>query len=240
MSKVYISGPMTGMPGFNYAAFNELAAELRERGYVVLNPAENFGGETDRPRADYMRLDIQHVLDADEVIVLDGWEGSRGAALEVKVALEVGIPVYDMRGDIVVDAPVIPKPVVQGYEVPRERGLYRVTQEVRITDPRTGGQKGKKLAELGALDPHALLTVAEVAGFGSRKYARMNYLRGYDWSLSFDAMQRHLLQFWDGQDVDAESGLPHVAHAAWHALALLAFMQRGLGTDDRYKGSENG
>lgn len=102
----------------------------------------------------------------------------------------------------------------------------------RITSE-TGGQKDKKRAQLGALDPKALLTLAEVAGFGAEKYDRYNMLKGYDWSLCFDAMQRHLLAFWAGEDVDPESGLPHVAHAAWHALTLLAFQQRGVGTDDR-------
>lgn len=105
--------------------------------------------------------------------------------------------------------------------------------EIRVTDPVTGGMKGKKQAQLGAIDPNALLRLAEVAGHGSDKYERLNYLKGYDWSLSFDALMRHLLQFWSGEDLDSESGLPHLAHASWHCLALLAFMERGLGTDDR-------
>jgi hypothetical protein len=109
-----------------------------------------------------------------------------------------------------------------------------MSEEVRVVSS-TGGEKGQKLAQLGSLDPQALLRVAEVAGFGARKYARMNFMRGYDWSLSFDAAQRHLLLFWDGQDLDDESGLPHLAHAAWHMLAMLAFLERNLGTDDRYK-----
>lgn len=107
--------------------------------------------------------------------------------------------------------------------------------ETRVTDPVTGGMKGKKLAELGALDPLALLQVAKVAGYGGQKYERLNYMKGYAWSLSFDAMQRHLLLFWSGEDTDEESGLPHLAHAAWHCLTLLAFVGGELGTDDRYK-----
>lgn len=105
--------------------------------------------------------------------------------------------------------------------------------EVRVTSE-TGGAKGQKQARLGSLDPKALLAVAMVAGFGELKYSRLNYLNGYDWSLSFDALIRHLLAFWSGEDNDPESGLPHLAHAAWHCLCLLAFMQHGLGTDDRY------
>jgi Domain of unknown function (DUF5664)/Domain of unknown function (DUF4406) len=106
--------------------------------------------------------------------------------------------------------------------------------EERVTSA-TGGQKGRKLAELGGIDPQALLTLAEISGMGARKYAVYNYLNGYSWSLSFNAMQRHMLTFWAGQDNDDESGLPHVAHAAWHCLALLAFLQRDIGTDDRFK-----
>ena len=105
-------------------------------------------------------------------------------------------------------------------------------EEVRVTSE-TGGQKGRKLAELGSLDPLALLTLAEVSGFGGQKYAAFNFLKGYDWSLSFNALQRHLLAFWSGEDTDPESGLSHLGHAAWHCLAMISFQTRGLGTDDR-------
>lgn len=77
------------------------------------------------------------------------------------------------------------------------------------------------------------MEVAKIAGFGAQKYERMNYLKGFAWSLSYDALQRHLHAFWDGEDLDEESGLFHVAHAAWHCLCLLSFTQRNLGTDDR-------
>ena len=108
-----------------------------------------------------------------------------------------------------------------------------MSDEVRVTDPNTGGEKGSKLPQLGAIDPSAIMEVAKVAGFGAQKYERYNFLRGYRWSLSYDALQRHLHQFWSGEDRDEESGLYHLAHAAWHCLALLAFRLRGAGTDDR-------
>lgn len=104
--------------------------------------------------------------------------------------------------------------------------------EVRVTSV-TGGQKGQKLARLGSLDPRALKELAKVSGFGAEKYAAFNFLKGYEWSLSFDALERHLLEFWDGEDTDEESGRLHIAHAAWHCLALTSFTLRGLGTDDR-------
>lgn len=105
--------------------------------------------------------------------------------------------------------------------------------EVRVADPTTGGEKGQKDAVLGDIDPRALMEVAKVCGFGRKKYARLNYLRGYDWSSSYDALQRHLHLFWDREERDEESQFHHLAHAAWHCFALFSFALRGLGTDDR-------
>lgn len=106
--------------------------------------------------------------------------------------------------------------------------------EVRITSE-TGGQKGSKPEQISTIDPKALLALAEVSGFGAQKYAAYNYLKGYDWNLSYDAAQRHLMEFWAGEDRDQESGLLHPLHAAWHCLAMSSFIMRDLGTDTRYK-----
>lgn len=102
-----------------------------------------------------------------------------------------------------------------------------------IVTSATGGQKGKKLAQLSTLDPRALVALAEVSGLGAEKYAPHNFLKGYAWSLSFDAAQRHLLAFWAGENNDPESQQLHLAHAAWHCLTMLSFVDRGIGTDDR-------
>lgn len=113
--------------------------------------------------------------------------------------------------------------------------------KIFYVDPATGGKKEVKLAQLGAIDPTSILVLAEVAGYGAQKYeqddsskATYNYLKGYPWSLNFNSAQRHLLAFWSGENLDPESGLPHLAHAAWQCLALLSFMNHELGTDDRW------
>lgn len=105
--------------------------------------------------------------------------------------------------------------------------------EVRLTDTQTGGQKGTKLTQLGALDPVALIEMARVAGVGANKYDAFNFLRGYKWSLSFNAGMRHALLFWSGEDIDEETRRYHAAMAAWHFHTLTAFVMRGIGTDDR-------
>ena len=113
-------------------------------------------------------------------------------------------------------------------------------KEVKITDA-GGSSKGMKLPQLGAIDPVALLEVAKVAGYGTIKYGRGNYMKsGYDWSLNVDALFRHLLAWLQREDNDPESGLSHLAHAGWHVLTLIGFQLRGIGTDDRHPRPERG
>lgn len=111
-----------------------------------------------------------------------------------------------------------------------------MADEVRITDARTGGQKGQKLARFDLLPGDALEALAEHYGRGAAKYADRNWELGYDWHLCFAAMQRHLWAWWQGEDYDEESTSLHITAATWHALALLTFQLRSLGTDDRPKG----
>ncbi|ANA86302.1 hypothetical protein BEN60_gp061 [Gordonia phage Smoothie] len=99
----------------------------------------------------------------------------------------------------------------------------------------TGGKKQKKLARYDLIPAGPLLELAELYGRGAAKYADRNWENGYDWSLSFSALQRHAWQFWDGENFDEETGAAHLASVAWHALALLQFMQQQKYTqfDDR-------
>lgn len=92
---LYLAGPMSGLPEFNFPAFHQAAAELRSRGYTVINPAELDDGDTSKPWDYYMRRDLKMLVDADAVAVLPGWRKSKGASLEVHVAQALGMPVLD-------------------------------------------------------------------------------------------------------------------------------------------------
>jgi len=78
------------------------------------------------------------------------------------------------------------------------------SDQVRGVDPDTGGEKGLKLASIGDACPKALMEIAKVYGHGRKKYSRGNYLSGYTWNSSYDALQRHLLLFWAGEERDGE------------------------------------
>ena len=105
--------------------------------------------------------------------------------------------------------------------------------ETRIVDPETGGEKGQKDVQLHAIPFESLQELGRVYAFGATKYADYNFRKGYRWSLSFDAAQRHLWAWWSGEEDDGESGLNHLAHAAWHCITLLLYSMKGLGNDDR-------
>lgn len=91
---VYISGPMTGIKDHNYPAFIAAAQKLRRKGYLVFNPAENFGGDRTKPYLEYLRCDIRQVAQSQAVVVLEGYENSRGARAEIVVARLLEIPVF--------------------------------------------------------------------------------------------------------------------------------------------------
>ena len=89
--RIYIAGPMSNIPDFNFPAFNKAAAKFRAEGWVVINPAENFGGKTDLPRSEYMRLDILLLMQCSHITFLPGWTESRGALMEYLLAHELGL-----------------------------------------------------------------------------------------------------------------------------------------------------
>lgn len=93
--KVYIAGPMTGLPDYNRLAFHDAADALHGLGHEPLNPAAiDLGG--DAVWQDYMRATTRLLTQADAVCVLPGWEKSRGAYVEVLWARGCGIPVLDL------------------------------------------------------------------------------------------------------------------------------------------------
>ena len=91
MNKLYLSGPMTGVENFNHDLFNKVAAEFRMVGFEVCSPSEFFDGDKTREREEYMREAFKYLLEADTVVILPGWEQSKGARIEITVAQELGL-----------------------------------------------------------------------------------------------------------------------------------------------------
>lgn len=102
----------------------------------------------------------------------------------------------------------------------------------------TGGEKGSKLARFDMIPPDILWELAEHYGAGERKYPsdpvthEANWQKGYAWSLSVAALQRHLSQWLQGEDFDDETWSSHLIAVVWHAMALRWWQLHGRGTDD--------
>lgn len=94
MTLIYLSGPMTGLPEENYPAFRAAAARLRALGYHVLNPAETAGGETKIDRSTFMAIDAGYVSAADIIVLMEGWQRSKGSKCELILAVGQDKPAF--------------------------------------------------------------------------------------------------------------------------------------------------
>lgn len=90
VARLYVAGPMSGYPDFNYPAFNAAAERLRAANDLVENPAEN---PEEIDWQGYMRTALAQVVRVEGVAVLPDWQMSRGATLEVHVAHALQLPV---------------------------------------------------------------------------------------------------------------------------------------------------
>lgn len=93
MKRLYVAGPMTGLPEHNYPAFHEATARLRAAGYEVESPAEP--GQVEGWKwEDYMRRGLSQMLTCDGVALLPGWHASRGAVKEAEIAEVLGMRLW--------------------------------------------------------------------------------------------------------------------------------------------------
>lgn len=104
--RIYVCGPMTGFPGFNFAAFDAARDQIAASGHIAVSPADldraiGFDPEaTDAIAVDreFMRFAIQRDVDAllqcDAIQLLPGWERSRGARGERAVAEWIGLRIF--------------------------------------------------------------------------------------------------------------------------------------------------
>lgn len=104
--RIYLAGPMTGLPNFNFPAFMKAAEELRAQGYIVFNPAENdllrygqdFLEHSERfdPRKTFGD-DTRWICEyADIIALLPGWENSTGVKAELALAKALHLAVIEV------------------------------------------------------------------------------------------------------------------------------------------------
>lgn len=118
-------------------------------------------------------------------------------------------------------------PAVQGVVAP-DRNANRPEDIARAAVKFDAGK-----ARYDLIPVYPLLQLALLYTKGAEKYADNNWMRGFHFSRTLSAMQRHLELWKAGEDIDPETGLSHLTAVAWNAFALLEFQFRGTGVDDR-------
>jgi hypothetical protein len=92
---LYLAGPITGHDDYNEPLFRRAAAELRSVGYRVFVPHELSKKDRTLAWSLYMRWALRALMDCDELVLLPGWELSRGARVELFVATALEMPRWE-------------------------------------------------------------------------------------------------------------------------------------------------
>lgn len=115
--------------------------------------------------------------------------------------------------------------------------MSKIERDPHGFDPHSPGAKldaGKSRVSLvlGGF-PRALEEVSKVGTYGARKYTDDGWMtvpNGFE--RYTDALHRHQLREWQGEDLDPDTQLSHAAHMAWNALARLELLVRSQKTQE--------
>lgn len=233
--KVYIAGPMRGIPYYNFPAFDKAAAGLRDAGYDAVSPAdidrlngfdpqllpEDHDWNTVPAECggllDVIRRDVNGLLECDCIYLLPGWEKSTGALAEYALARWNGCKVFWN------ELAKSPESVFGDYKAPDTTKESNPKDVIGSTKPPMHYLPAGPMFECAA----ALMS-------GALKYGAHNWRAvGVRASVYYDAMWRHIAAWWEGEDRDPESGMPHLAHAMACLVILRDSDAAGKLTDDR-------
>ena len=110
--------------------------------------------------------------------------------------------------------------------------------EQEANQSKTGSLRyNKDKLPMHLVPPSAIKALASVLEYGANKYEARNWEKGANYSVPYASLMRHLMAFWEGEDKDSESGLPHSYHILMNAAMLVEY-ETLEGFDDRPKDEE--
>jgi hypothetical protein len=182
---LYLSGPITGHPDY-MADFAKWEKFLQDRGHEVFNPASLGEGLADWHS--YLKRDIPYLVDCDGVFAMPGWEGSKGAQLEIDLARRLGMACVTERDGAIVE--------LVGRKFDGDKLRYDLLPWREIEQ------------------------VVKVLTIGARKYDDNNWQKVRPVSRYVGAAFRHFTAWLQGEKLDPETGVNHLAHAICCLLFL--------------------
>jgi len=108
LGPAYVCGPMRNYPEFNFPLFNHVAKVWRDNGWIIVNPAENFGAVVDLDMCLYLRMDFMQLTSlCKAIILLPDWQSSKNGKVEIAIARALDLEFYDARSQTRIEAPKV-------------------------------------------------------------------------------------------------------------------------------------
>ena len=100
--RIYISGPITGVePFIAFRMFSNAEWKIQQLGHIAVNPLKiGFNLPKDFTHQDYMDIDMVILEKMDAILMLDGWEESRGCTREFGYASRTDLPIFYSLNEI--------------------------------------------------------------------------------------------------------------------------------------------
>lgn len=93
--------------------------------------------------------------------------------------------------------------------------------------------QGKSRTDL--IPAEVIFALGDALREGAKKYDEHNWEHGMLWSKVFGPLIRHAFKFWGGENIDKDTGLPHVDLILTNAAFLCVYYKRKIGKDNRWK-----
>jgi len=127
------------------------------------------------------------------------------------------------------------KASVNRATVRASRGKENQIGDVNSNEKGSGARFNNGKADLSLIPLSTMEDEARVWMYGAQKYAAWNWAKGMNWSVPLACALRHLAKFQAGEDLDKETGLPHIAHAMCNLRMLTLYSKTYKEGDDRPK-----
>lgn len=115
----------------------------------------------------------------------------------------------------------------------RDDGIVVRVGDVQSDERGSGARYNHNKTRYDLIPLSTLKDCADVFSYGANKYAEWNWAKGMKWSVPYACALRHLQAWYEGEDTDPESGLPHLGHVMCNLVMLSHYARHYPEMDDR-------